>query len=99
MPTLSYQHGHIAGCCDVATKITAGRTTVGRYFLDLPAVSATGSNVQVTAHGPGSAYCKVVRWDGDESHARAEVACFGPSGLPADTRFVIVYTDDKIMVV
>ena len=97
-PSLSYQEGFIAGDVgDVATDITAGRTSTGRYFVDLPGMSSTGSNVQITAHGSGSSYCKVSGWQGDEANTRASVACFNATGTLADTRFVIVYTDDKAL--
>ncbi|MDI1437477.1 hypothetical protein [Polyangium sorediatum] len=94
-PHLSYQKGFLLGWGDVATDITAGRTSTGRYLVNLPGMSSTGSNVQVTAYGSGSESCKVVSWSGDESNANADVACFDSTGAPTDTHFVIVYTDDK----
>jgi hypothetical protein len=98
-PDLSYQKGFISGDVgDVVTDITAGRTSTGRYFVNLPGMSATGSNVQITAYGSGSEYCKVVRWHDDAVITQANVACFDAGGTPADSRFVIVYTDDKFVV-
>lgn len=98
-PSLSYQKGFVAGDWgDVATDITAGRTSTGRYFVDLPGMSSTGSNVQVTAYGSGSEYCKVVGWSGDEANAEANVACFDAGGALTDTQFVLVYTDDKFVI-
>jgi hypothetical protein len=97
-PHLSYQKGFISGDAgDVATDITAGRTSTGRYFVNLPGMSATGSNVQVTAYGSGSEYCKVVGWNGNEAATQASVGCFDAGGMAADARFVIVYTDDKFI--
>ncbi|WP_206079598.1 hypothetical protein [Polyangium spumosum] len=52
----------------------------------------------MTSYGTGSEYCKVVSWSGDEANAQADVACFDADGEPTDTRFVIVYTDDKVSV-
>ncbi|WP_438023971.1 hypothetical protein [Sorangium sp. So ce233] len=98
-PSLAYQKGFIAGDSgDVETDITAGRTSAGRYSVNLPGMSATGSNIQVTAHGTGSEYCKVVGWSGDGSETQASVACFDESGTSADTRFVIVYTGDRYII-
>ncbi|MGK4001562.1 hypothetical protein WMF31_02980 [Sorangium sp. So ce1036] len=98
-PSLSYQEGYIAGDLgDVGIDITAARTSAGRYSVSLPGMSATGSNVQVTAYGSGPEYCKVVGWGGSETTANVNVACFDESGAPADSRFVLVYTDDKFIV-
>ncbi|WP_437851613.1 hypothetical protein [Sorangium sp. So ce363] len=98
-PSLSYQEGYIAGDLgEVETDITAGRTSAGRYSVSLPGMSASGSNVQITAYGTGPEYCKVVGWSGNETNANVNVACFDASGAPADTRFVLVYTDDKFIV-
>jgi hypothetical protein len=98
-PSLTYQHGVIAGDLgEVSTATTAGRTSEGRYFVNLPGMSSTGSNVQITAYGSGSEYCKVAGWQGTEINVQASVACFDASGAPADTLFLIVYTDDKFVV-
>ncbi|WP_437998121.1 hypothetical protein WMF26_47500 [Sorangium sp. So ce185] len=97
-PSLSYQKGYIAGDVgDVTTDITAGRTSAGRYVVNLPGMAATGSNVQVTAYGTGSEHCKVVSWSGDAAETQAYVACFDASGAAADARFVIVFTDTKTL--
>ena len=61
-------------------------------------MSASGSNVQITAYGAGPEYCKVVGWSGTETNTNVNVACFDASGAPTDTRFVLVYTDDKFIV-
>ncbi|WP_437486818.1 hypothetical protein WME75_04595 [Sorangium sp. So ce1014] len=98
-PSLAYQKGFISGDAgDVEADITAGRTSAGRYSVNLPGMSATGSNVQVTAYGTGSEYCKVVGWSGDGSETQASVACFDEGGTSADTRFVLVYTGDKYII-
>lgn len=98
-PSLSYQAGYVGGDVgDVATDITAGRTSTGRYFVNLPDMTHTGSNVQVTAYGTGSEYCKVVSWSDAGTGTQADVACFDAGGAATDSRFVIVYTDDIYIV-
>lgn len=97
-PHLSYQKGYIGGDVgDIATDITAGRVSTGLYYVDLPAMSATGSNVQVTAYGTGSEHCKVSGWSGGTYDTTAQIRCFDADGDPTDTRFVIVYTGDKAL--
>ncbi|ACY15595.1 hypothetical protein [Haliangium ochraceum] len=99
-PSLSYQKGFLAGSPgDVATDITAGRSAQGRYFVDMPGMGTDGSNLQVTAYGTGSEYCKVVNWTAiSGGGVRGNIACFDTDGDPADTRFVTVFTDEDVFI-
>lgn len=98
-PHLWYQEGYIAGDLgDVATDITAGRTSEGLYFVELPGMSSSGSNVQITAYGSGSEYCKVQNWHPNQTDTQVNVACYDAGGSLTDTSFVLVYTDDKFIV-
>jgi len=98
-PHLSYQKGYIAGDIgDVTTDITAGRSSTGHYSVTLPGMTATGSNVQITAYGTGSEYCKVIGWSASGSATQVNVACYNASGSATDTLFDIVYTDDLVLI-
>ncbi len=67
------------------------RINVGIYRIvfqglrNLPATS--GGNVQVTADGFGSNYCKVENWGNDNVNVR----CFNTAGQPADSAFRVLF--------
>ncbi len=88
-PSLLYQRGYIGGDGDVATNITATRSSVGNYTVATPGMTATGSNPNVTAYGSGSEYCNLASWG-----TSTRVRCYTQAGALTDTPFVLVYTDD-----
>jgi len=62
----------------------------GQYRVDLPGLGAPGGNVHVTAYG-GNHYCKTQRWFPSGSTMQVFVNCFGPSGLPVNGRFTLLF--------
>lgn len=71
--------------------IRINRLGVGSYAVNPPASFAPGlgrGNVQVTAYGPGSAYCKVNVWT---PAAGIRVLCFSTAGTPVDTFFDVSF--------
>lgn len=72
------------------------RSGVGQYeavFVGLGRkTTPSGGNVQVTAYGPKNQQCKVKNWRKTKLDFVARVACFQPSGAPADAQFSILVT-------
>lgn len=98
-PSATYQYGALASeCTSFAGPITIQRTSVGRYAVQIPTLSPTGSNVQVTAYGSGGESCKVVGWGGSGTGTQVSVACFNAAGAAVDTRYVVVYTTDQFII-
>lgn len=98
-PSLTYQYGALASeCSSFAGPITVQRTSVGRYAMQIPTLSPTGSNVKVTAYGSGGESCKVVGWFGSGTGTEVDVACFDAAGSAVDTRYVVVYTTDQFII-
>jgi hypothetical protein len=76
--------------------MTIKRLWSGNYVATIPAMSATGSSVQVTAYGSTSDTCKVVSWGAAPGGGTdIRVACFGASGQPVDTYFTILYSNTQ----
>jgi hypothetical protein len=67
------------------------RVRKGRYRVVLPGM-ARGGSAQVTAYGAGAAICQLTSIRKDGLPQRIGVACFGPSGSPVDSRFMLSYT-------
>jgi hypothetical protein len=66
------------------------RSGVGQYQVSFPGLSAlyaTRGNVQVTAYGSSTTFCKVVSWTGDV----VSVACFADAGNPADSQYTVLF--------
>jgi len=69
---------------DAGSGATISRSAVGTYVVTFPSLGADG-DVQVTAYGAGSSYCKVTNW----SPAGVGVRCFSPGGSPADSYYTV----------
>ena len=68
------------------------RRSIGSYsvkFAKLAGKANAGGHVQVTAYGPGSATCKVARWNMASGALIADVLCFA-NGRPSDSMFSIL---------
>jgi hypothetical protein len=68
---------------DTAQPVTITRLAPGNYAVHVPDGLSNG-NVQVTAYGGDSAYCKVNFWT---PAAGIRVLCFSTAGSPVDTFF------------
>jgi hypothetical protein len=66
---------------------TITRTGTGSYQFKTP-VGLDNGNVQVTAYGSGSEYCKVVYWNSSEG---VRVQCYTATGNPVDTNFDVSF--------
>lgn len=98
-PSATYQFGALASeCSSFVGPITIQRTSVGRYAVQIPTLSPTGSNVKVTAYGSAGEACKVVGWFGSGTGTEVDVACFDAAGAAVDTRYVVVYTTDQFII-
>lgn len=98
-PSTTYQFGALASeCSSFVGPITVQRSTVGRYAVQIPSLSPTGSNVKVTAYGSGGEACKVVGWGSSGTGTQVSVACFNAAGAAVDTRYVVVYTTDQFII-
>jgi hypothetical protein len=73
---------------------TISRSGPGVYSVTLPGLAGNGGNVQVTAYGVPSDYCKVSSWGG--SPLRVGVRCFNAAGTPVDTRFSAIFEESPI---
>jgi hypothetical protein len=60
------------------------RGGTGVYTVQLPAFGANG-DVQVTAYGGGSSFCKVSVW----TLSGVGVRCFTTAGVPADSSYTV----------
>ena len=79
-------------------NVQGGKTGTGRFtvkFLGL-GIGMVG-NVHVTAVGKGN-YCETVRWDTNGVDEIVDVACFRPGGVPQDTRFAVMWTNNSVVV-
>lgn len=88
-PTPVYSYNSAGGA------ITITRSNTGRYavrFAGLGGQSTAGGNVQVTAYGFGSEYCKVQSWGSGGDDFVANVNCFAAGGNPADTLYTVLVT-------
>lgn len=71
---------------------TIQRTGTGAYTIDFAGFQFHGGSVSVTAVGPTAAVCEVVTWAKNQTGQQVEIACFSPSGAPADSEFDAAYT-------
>jgi len=75
---------------DSGTAPHITRSGTGQYQVAFPGLSAlyaTSGNVQVTAYGGTSNYCKVAGWSGDT----VSVACFNTAGNPVDSEYTVLF--------
>ena len=73
--------------------ITAFRSGPGTYQIDFDNfIKGTGSEtVVITAHGAADRFCRTEGWGMNTATAfRVNVACYDPSGTPADSRYNII---------
>lgn len=71
--------------------VTIQRADTGIYTVNFPGLDVLGldgGNVQVTAYGADTHYCKVEGWTEDA----VDVRCFATDGAPADARFTVLFT-------
>jgi hypothetical protein len=86
----SYTPGSTYAYNDSGRTPRIARTGTGEYRVTFPSLSGLGStfgNVQVSAYGSTGHYCKIASWSGDD----VAVACFDSAGIPADTRYTVLY--------
>jgi hypothetical protein len=81
-----------AGCTAPADRwysstgtVSAARLGIGNYTVNVGSGLGSGGNVQVTALGSSSAYCKVASW-GSSSVA---VRCYSAAGSATDSKFTL----------
>ncbi|MBA3488090.1 MAG: hypothetical protein H0T78_00845, partial [Longispora sp.] len=86
-PSTTYQ-GNSTGATNTVT-----RTTAGTYSVTMPGLSGARGDVQVTAYGTGSEYCKVTGWGPSGTNQNIGVKCFTTAGAPADAMFTMTYVD------
>jgi hypothetical protein len=83
-PSLAYQFNNTGA----TNTITRSEAEVGVYWVQFPYQSLDDGDVQVTAYGSGSEYCKVVYWTPGTG---VQVRCFSSNGTPVDTYFDVTF--------
>jgi hypothetical protein len=73
---------------DTGASNTITRSGVGVYSVQFPVLSLGYGDVQVTAYGSGSEYCKVAYW---MPGAGVQVRCFSSAGAPVDAGFDVTF--------
>jgi hypothetical protein len=86
LPSRFYSSNSLGG----TNRVT--RLGVGVYQASLPGFTRVGGNVQVTAYGSDSRYCKVSSW----GVAAVNVRCFTAAGALADSMWSLRYTDRHV---
>lgn len=78
-------------------KNSVARSSTGAYVVTMPGVASAidGGNVMVTAYGTDTSYCKVGGWLSFGSSVLSTVYCFKPNGAPADSQFMLSYTNES----
>ncbi|WP_437586899.1 hypothetical protein [Sorangium sp. So ce1000] len=95
----SYSRNSSGDASGQGVNNTVTQLGAGQYRVRFPDVGAApGGHVQVTAYGAGAERCKVNSWVRSGDDVDVHVNCFTAGGAPTDTRFVLVYTDDKFIV-
>jgi hypothetical protein len=85
-PNLLYQWDDLAS----SPANTVSRSGTGQYKVQFVNHSMAFGDVQVTAYGFGSEYCKVAFWNPFDG---VQVRCFNAGGSPVDTLFDVVFLD------
>jgi hypothetical protein len=78
-----------AGALNTVTPLA-----VGSWLVRMPALSTPGpvdGSLQATAVNAAPARCKVARWSSAPAGQQILVNCYGPTGLPLNTRFTLTY--------
>jgi hypothetical protein len=111
VPDLSYQRSALftaSGAVDNPTPITVARQGTGDWLVDIPGVPDGGAagktNVSVVAYG-SNAQCKVAGWyplaavgpNLADRRERVSVHCFAPDGTPIDTRYVVTFMSNEVL--
>jgi hypothetical protein len=66
---------------------TLTRTADGVYSVAFGGLDMNSGNVQVTAYGSATTWCKVSSWGG----STATIRCFNGAGDPTDSRFTVAF--------
>ncbi len=85
-PSASYSYNSRGGTNQVT------RSGVGVYQASLPGFTTGGGNVQVTAYGSTTDYCKVASW----GTSTVNVRCFDTAGNPSDSLWTLRYTNQHV---
>jgi hypothetical protein len=103
-PNTYYQHSYKYGSSTSPGTLTAGRTSTGNYFVDIPGLSPGGggpaSNALVTAYGSGAVSCNLWYWAASPvvSGTRVYLSCSDALGAAVDSMFVLSYaTTDAVL--
>jgi hypothetical protein len=72
------------------------RQGTGIYQVRIGGLGSNTGNVQVTAYGGGSSYCKVAQWLPSGADELVDVLCFAANGEPEDNRYVVTFDNDKL---
>jgi hypothetical protein len=88
-PSLPYQFNVTVGAINTIT-----RSGVGAYAAQFPFQSLDRGDVQVTAYGSASEYCKVASW---ALSSGVQVRCFNSAGAPVDTRFDVTFLSSYLI--
>jgi hypothetical protein len=93
-PDANYRYNSSGGAVEVA------RPAAGVYavrFAGLGRQPGQRDNVQVTGYGgAGGTFCKLAGWQSAGSDLTADVRCFTPAGIPADSRFTILVSGARV---
>ncbi len=85
-PSAFYSHNSKGGINSVT------RSSVGTYQASLPGFTSVGGNVQITAYGGGTEYCKVASW----GVSTVNVRCYNTAGALVDAMWTLRYTDKHV---
>lgn len=70
-----------------------GKVAPGQFMVRFPGIGLGARGiVHVTAMNTTGVYCEVVRWGQSGAFEMVHVACFAPGGIPADSRFTVMWT-------
>ncbi len=66
----------------------------GFYAVNFPNQNLSEGDVQVTAYGIGSEFCKVGSWT---STGGVRVSCFDSTGTPKDTQYDVTFLNSYLL--
>jgi hypothetical protein len=73
------------------------RASAGRYEVRFADIDDSGGNVQVVAAGSKAYTCRIKGWSQDGNDHVGQVVCRNRSGVPSDTHFSYLFTNDEGM--
>jgi hypothetical protein len=88
-PSLPYQFTAVFGATNTITRLG-----MGYYAVNFPYQSLGYGDVQVTAYGSGSEFCKVVYWTPADG---VRVSCFDSTGTPKDTYYDVTFLSSYLV--